>query len=55
MDYLWKNVKTEENYQRKDITEEEIGCTKEKQKMRTMKQLFPKEGGEEEIKKIGKG
>lgn len=23
--------------------------------MRTMKQLFPKEGGEEEITKIGKG
>ena len=59
MDYLWKNVRTEEreeeSYQRKDIAEEEIGCTKEKQKMRTMKQLFPKDGGEDEITKRGKG
>jgi len=59
MDYLWKNVRTEgreeESFQRKGIPEEEIGCTKEKHKMKTMKQLFPEESVEEEITKIGKG
>lgn len=58
MDYLWETVRTEEreeaSYQRKDITKEEIACTREKQKMRTMKQLFLKESGEKEIMKIGK-
>lgn len=59
MGCLWKNVRTEEreeeSYLSKDIPKEGIGCTKGKQKIRTMKQLFPKKGGEEEITKIEGG
>lgn len=44
----------EESYHSKDIPKEVFGCTKWKEKIRTMKRLFPKKG-EEEITKIEGG